>query len=283
MSNSLVSFKRYLELEKEAQHNTVDSYTRDVSTFLRAMCLKMKAEGDITGDDVQAYLDGMLDAGLSVSSVRRAKASIRCYFSFLKKGGAGNPTDKAKVGKSRKEIPEVLTKGEVKALLEATVTGNEKGVRDKCMIGLLYATGMKVSELISIKIDDVTTLEGYVRCIGAKGSRFVPINADASKSVANYLKLRGAQNPEDVLFLNNRGEGLTRQGFWKLLRVYAEKAGLKKKITPQVLRYTLALHLLENGANKQMVQEIMGYSDISSLYPCMRAYKGRIAKDYDRL
>lgn len=264
MRNALKSFEEFMVHDKKAQRNTIDSYIRDINTFIR-QAGPVQAK-DIDPGHIQQYLDQMLESGMSCSSVRRASASLKCFFSFLQKedGLAINPAVDVKVRAGKKDPPEILSPDEIERLVSMPGDSSLKGLRDRCMLGILYATGLKVSELIALDISDVSTLAGYVRCNNARGCRFIRIQGQAKHALEEYLCIRGTDS--GALFLNSRGGRMTRQGFWKLLKHYASAAGIKKSITPQTLRYMLALHLYQNGEDRRDIQNILGCSDLSSLH-----------------
>lgn len=270
MENIVVTeFCRYLKEEKNMSENTVMSYYRDIRQFNAYI----NSEGyDILGVgrlQIMDFIAHLQSEGKADSSLSRCIASVRALYSFLIKNNAvkTNPASDIKLPRLAKKTPSVLTKKEVEDLLESPTVSNSRGIRDKAMLEVMYATGIKVSELISLKLDDVDAELGYLKCIQTKNVRIVPMGRCALTALKNYLNVARPlmANPETVtLFVNCNGDEMSRQGFWKIVKEYAKKAGIKKDINPHTLRHSFATHLVQNGADLFSIQEMLGHKDISS-------------------
>lgn len=285
--------KRYIEfltVERGLSKNTINSYRRDLKSYIGF--LKMQKINDInytTRTVIVSYLILMQKNGKASSSISRACAAIKSFYYFLVTEHLveKDPTINLDIPRLEHRLPRVLTLDEVEQLLDQPDASNIWGLRDKAMLELLYATGIRVSELIMIKVEDINIEMGFLRCFG-KGSkeRIVPVGHIALKCVDKYIDdarpglLKGQDN--GILFLNHRGKGLTRQGFWKIIRKYAQKAGIVKNITPHVLRHSFATHLLENGADLRSVQEMLGHADISTTQIYTHITRSKIKEVYDR-
>jgi len=266
-------FVSYLSIERGLAENTVQSYLHDLNSFYNYVHDKLKIISleDITGDIIIGYLLYLQKSGKATSTLARHIAALKSFFHYLLRENllAVDPTSNLETPKLSRKLPRVLTVGEVDRLLQQPDTSTPAGLRDKCMLEVLYATGLRVTELISLKINQVNYETGYVRCFG-KGSkeRIVPLGKVARDYLELYLRNgrgRLAKLPsEDALFINHFGKKLTRQGFWKILKKYVRKAGIKKDITPHTLRHSFATHLLENGADLRVVQEMLGHADITT-------------------
>lgn len=272
MENHIRDFLNYLAVERGLATNTVVSYQFDLKQF-HGFCTGRKIAG-VTGIDRTVILNYLLElkkTGRSTATISRHMAALKAFCRFLVEEGVlpGDPTANLESPGLNKKLPGVLDRREVESLLKQPRTGNPPGLRDRAMLELMYATGMRVSELISLDLEHVDCEQGYVRCMG-KGSkeRIIPVGSMARYYLAEYLR-RGrakitANRAERALFLNMRGKRLTRQGFWKIIKKYALKAGIKKEITPHTIRHSFATHLLENGADLRSVQEMLGHADIST-------------------
>ena len=268
MEDLVSGFASYLRDEKMASENTRQSYKRDISRFVN----------EFTGCEIREVTDGMVEGymeclrsdGRAPSSVSRSLASIRAFYQYLISRGLveKNPTSNVKVEKIKKKLPEVLSGSEVTLLLAQPVGTDFKRYRDRAMLELLYATGIRVSELIALDIGDLNIDGGYIMCRSLSKERIIPLYAAAQKAVQAYVscarEVMIKEHGEQALFVNCSGRRLTRQGFWKLIKFYTNKANIKKEITPRALRHSFAAHLLENGADLRSVQEMMGHSDIST-------------------
>lgn len=273
MRSHLQPFMEYLSRDKGLSHNTLESYGRDVTQFLDF------AEGrgavsleEIRKPLVMLYLGSLGAAGKAASTVNRNTVSLRAFFHYLLKEGLilQDPTLEMESLKPEKKPPMVLSVTEIEKLLAAPDTGTAQGIRDKAMLELLYATGIRVSELISLNVEDVHTGMKYARCTGTSGKeRVVPIGVIAAEAVAAYTseardKFLRDDSEEPALFLNSLGGRLTRQGFWKIIKKHAREAGIQQDITPHTLRHSFAAHLLEGGADLRSVQQMLGHADIST-------------------
>lgn len=263
-------FINYLRVERGLSDNTVQSYSRDLVRFLQFLEMKGTSPGDTTQDGISEYIQG-LSGHISPRSVSRNISAIKMFFRFLMTEGKikDNPTRLVETPRISKRLPSVLTLKEVELLLSQPDTKKPEGQRDQAMLEILYATGLRVSELVNLKTLDINLNAGYVRTLG-KGSkeRIVPMGDKAMEAIREYLAsgrkkfLKGGNSP--YLFLNYRGGSLTRQGFWKIIRKYGLKAGIRKKITPHCIRHSFASHLLEAGADLRSVQIMLGHADIST-------------------
>ena len=250
--------------------------------------LQQTALVDITRDQVLAYTQWMNSQGKSASSVCRSVASIKNLYTFAVLSGfvKENPARNIKVEKSEKKLPQILTGKEVELLLRQPQCTDFKGYRDKAMLELLYATGIRVTELISLDVDNVNTSAGFIRCVGNGKERIIPLYPAAIKALRSYMmdiRPQMIANPlESALFVNVNGERMTRQGFWKIIKFYQEKAEIKKQITPHTLRHSFAAHLLENGADLRSIQEMLGHSDISSTQVYAQIVKQNLKSVYEK-
>ena len=263
-------YEQYLKTEKKASANTVSSYMRDVQQFAGAMERKEIPLTEVLPGDVERYAQFLTRAGKSAATVTRAMASIKSFYACLQKTGyaGSNPAHSVTTAKVERKLPEILTGKEVELFLEQPSCTDLKGYRDRAMLELLYATGIRVSELIALEVTDLNLDGGFLRCPGKGKERVIPLYPAAIRALSDYLNKVRPQlvlDPsQNVLFVNMSGEGMSRQGFWKLVKFYQEKAGIRKEITPHTLRHSFAAHLLENGADLHSIQEMLGHADISS-------------------
>lgn len=271
MEQNIVDFTEYLRNEKKSSENTVLSYARDLKGF----CRFMKESGvldpaKVNRTNVMAYVYELQKQRKAGTTVSRNIASIRSFFQFLQRKGVvtENPAADLELPKVEKKVPEILSLDKVELLLEQPSGDEDKEIRDKAMLELLYATGIRVTELISLRVEDINLPLEYIRCGSDTKSRIIPIGAQAKVSLRRYLdKVREhmlLRPDEEVLFVNCNGKPMTRQGFWKIIKAYAKKAGIEEDITPHMLRHSFAAHLIENGADLRSVQEMLGHSDIST-------------------
>lgn len=265
----LTEFKTYLVTEKGASANTVASYLRDITQYVHYLGEDDRQVLDATSERIEAYRKEMLRMGKSAATVTRALASLKCLYRWLQQKGrcAENPAKGVKAEKVERKLPQILSNQEVELLLEQPRCVDDKGFRDHAMLEVLYATGIRVSELISLNLDDVNLTSGYLVCVGKKKSRIIPLYPGAIKALSDYLKnIRPhlVVPGERALFVNMNGVRMSRQGFWKLVKYYQEKAGIQTEITPHTLRHSFAAHLLQNGADLRSIQKMMGHADISS-------------------
>lgn len=284
MINAIQEFIQYLHNVKKMSHNTEVSYERD----LKKMCTWLNEQGigsvnQVTRTNLNSYMLYLEREQLAPATVSRSVAAIRAFFQYQVKEHqlAADPSEGLKPPKVEKKMPEILTVEEVDLLLAQPVDKSPKGIRDKAMLELLYATGMRVSELIHLNMSDVNMQLGYITCTEHEKDRIVPFGNTAKRALERYIKeARGAllsAHKEECLFLNCSGKPMSRQGFWKVLKGYVNQAGIMADITPHTLRHSFATHLLQNGADLKSVQEMLGHSDISTtqMYLNMGIYKMR--------
>ena len=264
-------FREYLINQKSNSVNTRDSYLRDVSFYLEYLS-KNGIASPILADDavVDQYVQHLRSLNRSATTISRNIASVRCFYKFLIFRGEmdSNPAKSVKLEKAEKKLPQVLSGEEIDLLLAQPRVTDVKGCRDKAMLELLYATGIRVSELINLNVKDINLRAGVLYCRGNKGVRTLPVYASAIVAVSDYIyrmrDLIADDKSGDALFVNLNGSRLTRQGFWKIVKSYAVQAGITKEITPHTLRHSFAMHLLQNGASVKDIQTMMGHADISS-------------------
>lgn len=286
----LGDFCHYLAVERGLAQNTLDSYRRDLKKFLsflrRGKCTDPAA---VKRETITRYLHELKQANHAASTISRNVASIRSFYSFLVREGLlqENPAQELETPRLEKKLPRVLTTKEVDRLLRQPQVNDHNGIRDKAMLELLYASGIRVSELVALNVSDFNPEVGFLRCRG-KGmkERIVPIGSVSINSVREYLhncriKLV-KKNEEKALFLNHHGRRLTRQGFWKILKKYAQRSKISGEITPHTLRHSFATHLLENGADLRSVQEMLGHSDISTTQIYTQITRRKIREVYDK-
>lgn len=269
--------------------NTVESYKRDITqyiTYLNEMGIANIK--NTTQTNILSYIMLLKKRGRASSTVSRVLASIRSYYLYLLRNGQveNDPTLTLASPRVEKKPPQILSSAEVSLLLEQPKISDNKGIRDKAMLELLYATGIRVSELIGLDVSDVNLSMGYIRCVNNKSERLIPIGNKAIDSIKLYLeKARLAMikdNTESALFVNRMGMRISRQGFWKIIKQYQESSGIETEITPHLLRHSFAAHLIQNGADLQSLKSMMGHSDISStqVYTCF--LDDKIKKVYEK-
>ena len=282
--------KEYTSFMTDIRHkslNTVESYKRDVTQYISY--LDGTGVTDIsstTKTTVLSYLLYLQKEGRASSTVSRTLASLRSYYLFMMQNGVvkSNPTSNLEAPHVEKKIPKILSGEEVELLLEQPKNCDNKGIRDKAMLELLYATGIRVSELINLDVSDVNVPMSFVRCKGGKKERIIPMGHQAKDALENYInnvrKYMVKDENETALFVNCSGARLSRQGFWKLIKYYQHIAGIETDITPHTLRHSFAGHLLENGADLHSIQEMMGHADISSTQVYSRMMNSKIKDVY---
>ena len=282
--------KEYTSFMTDIRHkslNTVESYKRDVTQYISY--LDGTGVTDIsstTKTTVLSYLLYLQKEGRASSTVSRTLASLRSYYLFMMQNGVvkSNPTSNLEAPHVEKKIPKILSGEEVELLLEQPKDCDNKGIRDKAMLELLYATGIRVSELINLDVSDVNVPMSFVRCKGGKKERIIPMGHQAKDALENYInnvrKYMVKDENETALFVNCSGARLSRQGFWKLIKYYQRIAGIETDITPHTLRHSFAAHLLENGADLHSIQEMMGHADISSTQVYSRMINSKIKDVY---
>ena len=282
MEDYIQDFKTYLQERKSVSANTLDSYLRDISGFIVYMNANGKKNiSKCSGKDLQGYVGYLNEQGLSSATLMRNASSLRAYFSFLMSENiiSLNPASNIKTEKKKKFAPRILTGEEVDLLLNQPKNTSPKGIRDKAMLELLYATGIRVSELINLNTCDININLGFIRCGEGFGERIIPLYQAAIKAIEKYMQSSRALllhgKDEDALFVNLKGERMSRQGFWKLIKQYQQESGIETELTPNTLRHSFAVHLLENGADIADVKKLMGHADVSST----KAYANHIKKD----
>ena len=270
MEEQLNLFFGFLENEKKVSTNTLQSYKRDLKQFEKYIQEKEENYAELTNEGIKTYINHMQEIGKKPSTISRGLASIRSFYQYEAKNKAvkSDPTDGIQSPKIEKRVPSILTSNEVALLLDQPKNVNLKGTRDKAMLEFAYATGMRVTEIISLNVEDINLETGYATCRNGKKERTVPIGNMSLKALKDYMV--NARNTmikdenEKALFVNVNGERLTRQGFWKIIKYYKEQAHIEKDITPHVLRHSFATHLLQNGADLKSIQTMLGHSDILS-------------------
>jgi len=286
VSELLAVYEAYLKTEKQASANTVSSYLRDVTQFTRAMEEREVALAEVLPQDVEEYAHFLSRKGKSPATVTRSVASIKSFYNCLLAKGLveRNPAKGVAPAKVERKLPQVLTGKEVELFLEQPQCTDLKGYRDRAMLELLYATGIRVSELIALDVDDLNLPGGVLKCYSKGKERIIPLYPAAIRALAEYVRDVRPQLvdalDETALFVNMNGERMSRQGFWKLIKYYQEKAGIQKDITPHTLRHSFAAHLLENGADLRSIQEMLGHADISSTQIYSRLLNQKIKDVY---
>jgi len=274
-------FLQYLRIEKGLADNTIDSYKHDLTLYSQHLGRTDLVKAQPA--DVSKFLKFLYTRKLKPRSATRAFAAVRGLHRFLmlERVTAENPTATVEQPRWWKPLPNVLTLDDVDKLLAVPDTATPKGLRDRAMLEVLYATGLRVSELIGLRLDGVNLDAGFVRCMG-KGDkeRIVPLGGSAVSALSGYLQGRRVQKPTNYVFLNNRGGRLTRMGFWKILKSYGVRAGIKKRLTPHVLRHSFATHLLERGADLRAVQTMLGHSRISTTEIYTHVMRERLKEIY---
>ena len=271
MLNLVGAYENYLTKVKQASANTIASYMRDIRQF--SDWLRLNEEVDIvdaTQVNISRYVAHLEEEGRSGATVSRCLASLKNFYGYLVSSGflEATPVKEIRVDRGEKKLPQILTGREIELLLAQPACVDAKGYRDKAMLEVMYATGIRVTELIDLDIDDVNLELGVIKCSGTKKTRSIPLYPAALHALSAYIKdVRTgmlAYSEERALFVNVNGMRMSRQGFWKILKHYQETAQIEKELTPHTLRHSFAVHLLENGADLGSLQELMGHSDISS-------------------
>lgn len=283
-------FCQYLQLKKKSSENTLSSYKNDIKFFIIYLQNKKIDKLDsVTGKTIQSYITSLHKQNKSESTIARNLSSLRCFFKYLvsQKYITFNPMLGIKAKKSQHNLPEILEAKSIDYLLKQPDTSTDKGIRDKAMLEVLYATGIRVSELINIHVNDVNTEVGYIIINRAsEKERIVPLYQLAVDSLSLYLKhsrtsFLKSGTKCDILFLSSGGTGMTRQGFWKIIKQYASRAGIKGDITPKILRHSFAAHLLENGADINVLKDMLGHSTISSTKVYTKVLKNKYLSVYE--
>ena len=282
-------FRAFLKDTKKSSKNTLDAYTRDINQFI-SYC-EDKDVSDfkaINNKFINSYIEFLTFSGKSDSTKTRTIATLRCFFKYLHSQGiiSVNPTDTMKNPRAAKKMPDILDAKEITQLLAQPNSSDYKGMRDKAMLELLYATGIRVSELIELKVSDINLQIGILHIKSAKRERIIPIYPAAVKHISEYLSIARPAlvqfDNNDLLFTNMYGQAMSRQGFWKIIKYYSEKVGIKKDITPHTLRHSFAAHLLENGAQLTDIKEMLGHADISSTQIYAQMLKNKYVQSYSK-
>lgn len=271
MLDLIRAYENYLAKAKQASTNTISSYLRDIRQFAQWLSKNRGVDVvDATQLNISDYFAFLESDGRSGATLSRNLASIKNFYSYVVSTGflEKTPVSDVHIDRGEKKAPQILSGKEIELLLAQPVCVDAKGYRDKAMLEVMYATGMRVTELLDLDIDDVNLEQGIVKCSSTKKSRVIPLYPAALRALRVYIKeIRDsmlAEHDEQALFVNVGGARMSRQGFWKILKHYQASAKIEKEITPHTLRHSFAVHLLENGADVGSVQELMGHSDISS-------------------
>lgn len=271
MSCCIDQYITYMQDEKRKSKNTVESYRRDVTQYITYLANVNVIDAErATKNDVVTYMLELKKSGRAPSSISRMLTSLRSFYAYLRinNDAVTDPTESLEAPHVEKKLPKILTSEQISKLLAAPDSKEAKGCRDKAMIELLYATGIRVSELIGLKLSDVELQLRYIRCKNAGKDRIIPIGERAVQAISDYITVSRPkllkENQSEMLFVNCSGGSISRQGFWKIIKLYGERAGIDTEITPHMLRHSFAAHLLENGADMRAVQTMMGHADISS-------------------
>ena len=288
MSELLDRYQRYLEQEKHASSNTLASYLRDLRQFELYLAERGTQLQKVRQPTVSEYVAWMTGKGKSAATVTRSIASLKSFYTYLQSVGEvrTNPVRGVAAVKVERKFPEVLTSKEVELFLDQPQCVDAKGYRDHAMLELLYATGIRVSELIDLNEEDVSLGAGFIRAQGKGKERIIPLYSAAIKALSDYIRdIRPqliADPKETALFVNMNGERMSRQGFWKIVKHYQDLAGITKDITPHTLRHSFAVHLLENGADLRSIQEMLGHADISSTQIYTHVVKKQLKDVYQK-
>ena len=288
MEKQVKLFLDFLKDDKKLSDNTLQSYRRDIEQYEKYVSDNKINYLKVTEETILEYMEYLREENKKESTISRSLASIRSFYQYLirVKKIKKDPTMTIESPKISKRTPNILTSKEVELLLDQPKDVDLKGTRDKAMLEFAYATGMRVTEMISLDIDDVKLDEGYVVCRGRSKSRNIPLGSMSLKALKEYIDdarpylIR--DESEEALFVNVNGTRLTRQGFWKIVKYYKEQAHIEKDITPHVLRHSFATHLLQNGAGLKAIQTMLGHSDISSTQVYMQFQDPGIKNEYKK-
>ena len=289
MLDLIHAYETYLTKVKQASDNTVSSYLRDIRQFSEWLTEAGRDVLDATQQNIGMYLEHLRSQGKSGATASRTLASLKNFYAYVVSTGflETSPVGgELHVDRGEKKLPQVLTGKEVELLLSQPDCVDAKGYRDKAMLEVMYATGIRVSELIALNVEDVNLELGMLKCSGSKKARVIPLYPAALRALSVYIREvrvgMVADPGERALFVNMAGARMSRQGFWKILKHYQEKAGIDKDITPHTLRHSFAVHLLENGADLGSLQELMGHSDISSTQMYTQMINQKLKSVYDK-
>ena len=289
MLDLIQAYENYLTKVKHASKNTIFSYMRDIRQFYQWLHdVEKKELLDATQLNMTAYMNHLESAGKSSATRSRCLASLKNFYVYLVSSGflEKTPVTDIRIDRGEKKLPQILNGREIEMLLAQPVCVDAKGYRDKAMLEVMYATGIRVSELIELDIDDVNLDAGVIKCTSAKKSRVIPLYPAALRALSVYVReIRNtmlAEPDESALFVNVNGTRMSRQGFWKILKHYQETAHIEKEITPHTLRHSFAVHLLENGADIDSLQELMGHCDISSTQMYTQMINQKLKSVYEK-
>lgn len=289
MLDLIQAYENYLTKVKHASANTIASYMRDIRQYAAWLQSTEQVEVlDASQLNISAFLKHLETEGKFGATVSRCLASLKNFYQYLVSSGflEKTPVTDIQISRGEKKLPQILTGREIELLLSQPVCVDAKGFRDKAMLEVLYATGIRVSELICLDIDDVNLELGVIKCNNAKKSRAIPLYPAALRALSVYVReVRGgmvASSDENALFVNISGVRMSRQGFWKILKHYQETAHIEKEITPHTLRHSFAVHLLENGAEINSLQELMGHCDISSTQMYTQMINQKLKSVYEK-
>lgn len=291
MQTYITAFMDYLNFEKGLSANTQGAYRQDLLKFANYLHQKSVSghPQDIRKQDIMAFLSWQLDEGAAYSSVARSLSSIKTMYKFLILEGytENNPSSDLETPKIQRKLPQVLSIEEVDRLMEQPNVLLPLGIRDRAMLELMYGTGIRISEMLDLQIEDINITAGFMRCMGkGRKERIIPVNQTAIDWIQRYLargrNLLVKSHLERVLFVNSNGRRLSRQGFFKILAQYVAKAELKKEVSPHTLRHSFATHLLENGADLRAVQEMLGHADISTTQIYTHLTKSRLREVFQQ-
>lgn len=288
MDKAIEAFISYLHNVKKTTYNTEMSYRRDLNKLRSFLALRgIEEVADISEEDLQDFMRDLEEKQFKAATISRHIASVKAFYHFLCKEQLVTEelAKKLHAPKVEKRMPEIMTVEEANSLLEQPIDDTPKGMRDKAMLELLYATGMRVSELIALKLSDVNQKMGYIICRDGNKERMIPFGNQARQALELYLECGRhvlLQSDTDVLFVNCSGQPMSRQGFWKLIKSYARQAGIQTEITPHTLRHSFAAHLVENGADLKSVQEMLGHSDISTTQMYVALTRNHLREIYDK-
>lgn len=270
MNELIDRYLKYISEERKLSFNTVDAYRRDITKFQRFLYSNSIDFNKVDKFIILNYIQTLSTSGRKESSIARSVICIRNFYKFLYRHGfvEAAPVMDSEIPKYERSIPEILTVDEVNKLLATPDVSTSKGIRDKAMMEMMYASGIKITEMLNLSIEDVNLEFNYLRCKDTKGmERIVPLGKYCIEWVTSYIKIRKSFNPNynDCLFLNSKGEKMTRQGFWKIIKYYSKKAGIEKEINLYTLRHSITVHMIENGADMRSLKELLGYKDISAI------------------
>jgi len=270
MDKQISNFLNFLRNDKKLSDNTLQSYRRDIIQYKSYVEENNINYSKVKGEDIKTYMGHLKDLNKKASTISRHLASLRLFYQFELRNNKVecDPTEGIQSPKVEKRVPSILTSEEISLLLEQPKNIDLKGIRDKAMLEFAYATGMRVTEIISLNVEDINFETGYVTCKTGTKERNIPLGNLSLKALKDYVEnsrpIMIKSESETALFVNINGRRLTRQGFWKIIKYYKDQANISKEITPHVLRHSFATHLLQNGADLKAIQTMLGHSDISS-------------------